>query len=349
MRVTLVVAAAENGVIGREGQLPWRLPADLARFKRLTLGKTVVMGRRTFESVGKPLPRRRNLVLTRDPAWTAPGVEVAAGLEEALARCRPDEEVCLVGGSAVYREGMARARRVHLTRVHARPEGDATFPDELLASWRVAAEERHEPDERHEHAYSFQVWEPAAVQIVDPEPALWPAEQGAAGAALRAALGERALSIHFIGSTAVPGLPAKDRIDVQVGVAALDDPELGAGLARGGFGLLERIDHDHLPPGARQPGQWAKRLAKGPSELGPLNVHLRVLGAENFRYALRFRDYLRAHPAVAAAYAAVKRALAAECGADRARYCELKDPTCDVIAAAAASWAPDWQAPPSEA
>ena len=133
MIVSFVVARADNGVIGRDNALPWRLPADLAHFKRLTVGKPVVMGRRTFESIGKPLPGRHNIVLTRDPAWSAAGVSVVPNLAEAIAAAGLDprarvDELMIIGGAAVYAEALPLARRIHLTEVHAAPEGDTLLP-----------------------------------------------------------------------------------------------------------------------------------------------------------------------------------------------------------------------------
>ena len=146
MIVAFVVARAANGVIGRDGGLPWRIPADLAHFKRLTVGKPVVMGRRTFESIGKPLPGRHNIVLTRDPAWRADGVTVVPNLAEAIAAAGMDpraraDELMIVGGATVYAEALPLARRVYLTEVHASPEGDTTMPGFGAQVWAEVARE----------------------------------------------------------------------------------------------------------------------------------------------------------------------------------------------------------------
>lgn len=146
MILTLVVARADNGVIGRDNALPWHLPADLRHFKRLTVGKPVIMGRRTFESIGKPLPGRHNIVLTRSPGWTFGGVTVAPNLAEAVAaaglqHARPDE-IMIIGGAAVYAEALPSARRIHLTEVHAAPAGDTSLPP-FPAGWREIAREDH--------------------------------------------------------------------------------------------------------------------------------------------------------------------------------------------------------------
>ncbi len=159
MNVTCVVAMSENHVIGRDGGLPWRLPDDLKRFKALTTGHTVIMGRKTFESIGRPLPDRTNVVLTRNPDFEAEGVEVAHSLEAALEKAAGQSEVFIIGGEAVFRRGMDLAQRIHLTLVHAHVQGDARFPGEALEGWNLVHDERHEADERHAHAFSFRIYE----------------------------------------------------------------------------------------------------------------------------------------------------------------------------------------------
>ena len=159
MSLALVAACAENRVIGRDGGLPWHLPADLARFRRLTIGHAVIMGRRTWESIGgRPLAGRRNLVVTSHPL-TAPGVEAFASLEAALEAVRDDPEPCVVGGEGIYRAALPRATRIHLTRVHASPTGDTFFPEVEWSEWKLGFEERHEADARHACAFTFQTWE----------------------------------------------------------------------------------------------------------------------------------------------------------------------------------------------
>jgi dihydrofolate reductase len=157
--ICFVVARADNGVIGRDNALPWHLPADLRHFKRLTVGKPVVMGRRTFDSIGKPLPGRHNIVLTRDPDWRAEGVTVVPNLAEAIAAAGLDpktraEEVMIIGGAAVYAEALPIATRIYLTEVHAAPEGDTVLPPFEPARWRETAREDH-PAEEGQPAYSF--------------------------------------------------------------------------------------------------------------------------------------------------------------------------------------------------
>ena len=148
--ITFVLARADNGVIGRDGQLPWRLPADLKRFKAMTMGKPMIMGRKTFESFPSPLPGRRHIVLTRDRGWSAEGAEVVHSVEEALALAGDD--VAVIGGAEVFALFLNRAGRVELTEVHAAPHGDATVP--ALVGWRETAREDH-PAEGDRPAYSF--------------------------------------------------------------------------------------------------------------------------------------------------------------------------------------------------
>jgi dihydrofolate reductase len=140
--VTLIVARAENGVIGRDGGLPWHLPADLKRFKALTLGAPMVMGRKTFESLPGLLPGRRHVVLTRNPKWEAPGAEVVRDVPEAL-RVAGEPRVSVIGGAEIFRHFVPVADRVELTEVHARPEGDTLMEEFDPAHWRQVARETH--------------------------------------------------------------------------------------------------------------------------------------------------------------------------------------------------------------
>ena len=152
--ISLVVAMDEADTIGRDGGLPWRLPADLRHFRRLTLGKTVLMGRKTWDSLGKPLDGRRNWVLSRDPAFRPAGAEAFTTLDRALDAHGPGE-LMVIGGAELYRQTLERARTVYLTRVHARVDGDTRFPPWSPAAFRETAAEHHAADERHAHAYSF--------------------------------------------------------------------------------------------------------------------------------------------------------------------------------------------------
>lgn len=155
MLVSLVVAMSENRVIGRDNDLPWRLPADLAHFKRLTLGKPIIMGRKTYESIGRPLPGRQNIVLTRDKSFQAPGCDICLGLDEAMAVAGNVDEVMIIGGAALYETLLARADRIYLTEVHADIEGDTWFPELDSADWKEVSRELHAADERNNLDYSF--------------------------------------------------------------------------------------------------------------------------------------------------------------------------------------------------
>ncbi len=155
MIVSLVAAVSENGVIGRGNGLPWRLPADLRRFRALTLGHTIVMGRRTFESIGRALDGRRTIVVSRRPDYRPDGVDVVPGLAEAL-RPEPGEtERFVVGGGEIYREALPLADRLYLTIVHAEVEGDVVFPPLDPDGWEVVSEERHPADDLHPFPYTF--------------------------------------------------------------------------------------------------------------------------------------------------------------------------------------------------
>jgi len=157
--LSCIVAMDEGRLIGRGGDLPWRLPEDLKHFKRLTLGKTVLMGRRTWDSLGRPLPGRDNWVLSRDPAFRPEGCRVFADLQQALA-AHAGGELMVIGGAEVYRQALPLARRIHLTLVHARLEGDTWFPP-LDGQWHERAREDHAADARHPYAYSFVMLERA--------------------------------------------------------------------------------------------------------------------------------------------------------------------------------------------
>ena len=157
--LVLVVARARNGVIGNDGAMPWHLPDDLRRFKRMTVGKPVIMGRKTFESIGKPLPGRQNIVLTRDAGWRADGVTVAANLAEAVAaagldpRARADG-IMVIGGAQIYAEALPSATRIERTEIDAQPAGDTFLPAFDPARWREVARETH-PAEGDRPGFAF--------------------------------------------------------------------------------------------------------------------------------------------------------------------------------------------------
>ena len=164
--VVLVLAAAENGVIGRGDALPWELPDDLQHFKRTTLGRPIIMGRKTFDSVGFPLPGRRNIVITRDAGWQYEGVTVCHTLDEALAQAFDQalidgaDAAMVVGGAEIYRLALPRADRIVLTRVQGSLHGDVLFDLTLLAGWKETIMDSYEADARNSHAFTIVELEP---------------------------------------------------------------------------------------------------------------------------------------------------------------------------------------------
>jgi dihydrofolate reductase len=168
-RLAMIVAAAENDVIGRDNALPWRLPEDLRYFRRVTMGKPIVMGRRTFESIGRALPGRCNIVVTTNPAFAAEGVRVAHGLDEALAVASAvaeidgAEEIMLIGGAQLYALGLPRVGRIYLTRVHGDVSGDAFLPSVDWTQFREVAREEHAACVDNPWGYSFLVYDRVAV------------------------------------------------------------------------------------------------------------------------------------------------------------------------------------------
>jgi dihydrofolate reductase len=161
MRLAVIAAVADNGVIGRDGRLPWRLPADLRRFKALTMGHHLLMGRRTFESVGRPLPGRTTVVISRGRPDLPAGVRLAGSLDEAvaIAAAAGDEEPLVAGGAEIYRLALPRAERLYLTRVHARPEGDVSFPAFDSGGWREVEREERAADGENPVGATFLVYE----------------------------------------------------------------------------------------------------------------------------------------------------------------------------------------------
>jgi dihydrofolate reductase len=154
-RLEIVVAAARNGVIGRGNALPWHLPADLAHFKRITLGHPVLMGRRTFESIGRALPGRHNIVLSRDPSFRPAGASVVRSLEEAWAAAAGEASLMVIGGADLFRACLPSAAVLHLTEVDAEIAGDVHFPPWARDEWQEVAREAHPADARHRYPYSF--------------------------------------------------------------------------------------------------------------------------------------------------------------------------------------------------
>jgi dihydrofolate reductase len=163
MRISIIVPVAENGVIGRGGQLPWRLSADLQRFKRLTMGHTIIMGRRSWESIGRPLPGRRTVVVTRKPDYRVrfAGVAVVSSLDHAMqvAEKAGDSEAFIIGGAELYRDALPRAYRLYFTRVRANVEGDTRFPDVDWSEWRMTESELLHADEKNDYPTTFEIHE----------------------------------------------------------------------------------------------------------------------------------------------------------------------------------------------
>jgi len=155
MKISLVVAMTAGGVIGRGNQLPWHLPADLRHFRRLTTGKPVIMGRRTHESIGRPLPERTNIVVTRNAAYQAPGCVVVHSLEDALQAAAHHGEAMVIGGAELYRQALPRADSIYLTLVRHEFEGDTLFPDLDAAEWREVERTDCEADDSNPWPYSF--------------------------------------------------------------------------------------------------------------------------------------------------------------------------------------------------
>jgi dihydrofolate reductase len=163
--LAVIVAVADNGVIGRDNTLPWHLPGDLQYFKRVTMGKPIIMGRKTFDSIGRPLPGRANIVISRDRGYRAEGASVvssldaALGLAEGLAGREGAAEIVVIGGAEIYRLAMPRASRLYITEVHARVEGDAWLPPIDWGQWREASRERHAASGKNPYDFSFVVYE----------------------------------------------------------------------------------------------------------------------------------------------------------------------------------------------
>jgi len=154
MTVTIVVAIAENYAIGKNNQLLWHMPADLKHFKQITSGHTVIMGRKTYDSVGKPLPNRRNIIITRQDI-TIPGCEVVKSVDEALELCYNEEEVFIVGGAEIYKLAMDKTDRIYLTIIHHSFDADSFFPEIDYMEWKEVSREDHPADEKHKYSYSF--------------------------------------------------------------------------------------------------------------------------------------------------------------------------------------------------
>ena len=161
--ISLIVATSENNVIGKDNQLLWHLPNDLKFFKNTTWGGVVIMGRKTFESVNKPLPGRINIVITKQANWTADHVQVASSVEDALQQAAAThcKELFVIGGGEIYKECLDKAHRIYLTRVHVTLEGDTFFPQLHSAQWKKISSVPFEADEKNKYAHTIEVWERA--------------------------------------------------------------------------------------------------------------------------------------------------------------------------------------------
>ena len=159
MNVSLIVAVSENGIIGQKGQLPWRLSHDLRRFKRLTMGHHLVMGRRTYESIGRPLPGRTSVVISRNPQFRAADCLVARDLAGAFEMAREDSEVFVIGGRQIYELALPHVSRLYWTQVHARVEGDTSFPSIDWEQWELVEQESIAADDRNEFASTFRLYQ----------------------------------------------------------------------------------------------------------------------------------------------------------------------------------------------
>lgn len=158
MKLSLIAAMAHNRVIGYKNQLPWHLPADLQHFKAITLGKPIIMGRKTFEAIGKPLPNRTNIVLTTNPDWAAEGVVVVGSWEQALKACGSAEEVMVIGGEQLYRQALPLAANIYITLIEAEIQGDAYFPDWSASEWHEVERLARAADEKNVYNMEFVVF-----------------------------------------------------------------------------------------------------------------------------------------------------------------------------------------------
>lgn len=156
--ITLIVAASENNAIGINNQMPWHLPNDFKYFKRSTIEHSVLMGRKTFEAIGKALPDRRNIVITRNANFQGEDIDVANSIQEALLYCRDEREVFIIGGANIYQQALPLASKVLLTRVHTTIQADAFFPELSSEEWELISAEPHQADDKHAFDYTFEVY-----------------------------------------------------------------------------------------------------------------------------------------------------------------------------------------------
>jgi dihydrofolate reductase len=161
MIISFIVAVSENNVIGKDNKLPWRLPADMKYFKNATWAMPVIMGRKSFDSLGKPLAGRKNIVVTRNNNWKADGIETVQSIDQAitLAAQTDAKEIFITGGAEIFKAALPSADRIYLTRIHANFDGDTFFPELNKDEWKMVGNKEYEPDEKNKYAMSFQVWE----------------------------------------------------------------------------------------------------------------------------------------------------------------------------------------------
>lgn len=157
--LSMIVAHADNRIIGKNNDMPWHLPADLAYFKKATLGKPIIMGRKTYESIGRPLPGRKNIVITRDSNYQAQGIDVVHSVADALALVSDVEEAMVIGGGAIYQHCLPEAQRLYITHINADIEGDTYFPEYDLKDWQIVVSDVKEADEKNEYQLCFNVYE----------------------------------------------------------------------------------------------------------------------------------------------------------------------------------------------
>ena len=155
--LSIIVAAGKNNIIGKDGNLPWHLPDELARFKQITIGHPIIMGRKTHESIGRPLPGRQNIVISRDKHFSATGCEVAQSLEQAIKIAGRSSEIFIIGGASIYPLALPLADKIYLTRVDVSPDGDKRFSFDT-SSWKLIYSKKHRSDDRNQYGYEFQEW-----------------------------------------------------------------------------------------------------------------------------------------------------------------------------------------------
>lgn len=158
-RLSIIVAMGKNRVIGAKGAIPWRLPNELQLFKRVTMDHHIIMGRKTWESIGRLLPGRTTVIVTRQKNYAVPGAIIVNSLSDAIVQCAADDEAFVVGGGELYREALPKVDRLYLTEVDANPQGDTRMPDINMAEWRKVSSEHHAADPKHAHDYVFSVYD----------------------------------------------------------------------------------------------------------------------------------------------------------------------------------------------